>query len=1193
MAVPTVSTSAVSSKTSTSFNAGGNVTNDGGKTVTARGIIYYWSAWNNGYCSELSMSVKQGITSNGTGTGSFSSSVSSLPAGTHYYHYRAYATNSDGTGYGSIIQVTLTEVLTPTVRTNSVNNITYTGATCTATCLVGDSGHVYGVGICWSASTNPIINPGNPYYWYPNQKRDYGRSNWAMCNSKTYYQNSGELYSAWTGNTATLQITGLTPNTTYYVRGWAYEQETVGGVTTYYVGYGDNVSFTTLSDIPTLSTTAISNIGCGTASGGGNITASGSNPVTARGVCWSTGSTPTIANNHTHDGTGTGSFTSTLTGLSYNTTYYVRAYATNAIGTAYGSEVSFTTITGKASVSTNTITSITATGATGGGNVTLSGCSAVTARGICWNTGGTPTTGDTHTTQTGTTGSFTSTITGLTSGTSYFVRAYAVNSYGIIYGNQESFTTLVPYSNWFETTWDTTKTSVGSSNNNQVKLPLISVGTYNFHVYWGDGNDDIITSWNQAEATHTYASTGIYDISISGTCRGWAFRNTGDKLKLLEISKFGDLIIIDTTTQEGMFHGCKNMDITATDIPDVSTVTYFGNMFADCNNLVFNSSINNWDTHSMTDMQTMFYKCYKFNQPLSNWVTSAVTVTWYTFANCRVFNQSLNTWDTSNMTGFGAMFSGCWAYNQPMDNWDTSGANPVNDNNFYSMFQNCYVFNQDISNFDVSAGKNFNYMFQDARAFNQDISGWDLSNAQNMSYMFYNANAFNQDISSWNISGVTNMSYAFYDADVFNQDLGSWDFTNVSGSTLSQTFRYTAISRDNYDSLLYNWAHNDVATGVTFYLGQNYCDFISHNTLDTTKSWTFHDNGFSSSCPDISPSGLTGVLNANCGIDFTWTNNGIYDWLLLENYGSWNSVVSLAGDATGYTWNTPTPTSNIFRITGYIGTYSFNGASTPCEIPLELHNVIKKPAQCGGFGSGPGRIIWTVDNFITGHTYSFEVYNSKSELYYYQTGITANTQFYIYDVPPDFYTAIITDTTCGCSVNVGSTEATANNFYTVTGIQRLFITPWSATTSYNYYSNSDDDWYINGLDTLQFTSTKIKEYIDIADFWYEIRLNTASMSYSEALQKDQNGLTYNEQIAISIPRQDNAKWKQLVNILTQRYIVVFQDNHDNFWTCGYRAGMEVKSYSLNGNTYIITFIGPSVNKMLTAIDENYVKLHIL
>ncbi len=95
---------------------------------------------------------------------------------------------------------------------------------------------------------------------------------------------------------------------------------------------------------PTVTTVAISNIDKTTATGSGNVTADGGATVTARGICWSTSQNPTISGSHTTDGTGTGTFTSSMTGLEPNTTYYVRAYATNSAGTAYGDQVSFTTL---------------------------------------------------------------------------------------------------------------------------------------------------------------------------------------------------------------------------------------------------------------------------------------------------------------------------------------------------------------------------------------------------------------------------------------------------------------------------------------------------------------------------------------------------------------------------------------------------------------------------------------------------------------------------------------------------------------------------------------------------------------------------------------------------------------------------------------------------------------------------------
>lgn len=110
-----------------------------------------------------------------------------------------------------------------------------------------------------------------------------------------------------------------------------------------FAGCGDDETTAPDNKIPTVTSTVVTSITQTTAQSGGTITSDGGDEVTARGVCWSADSSPTTADNKTSDGTGTGAFTSSLAGLTPNTPYYVRAYATNSVGTGYGSAVSFTT----------------------------------------------------------------------------------------------------------------------------------------------------------------------------------------------------------------------------------------------------------------------------------------------------------------------------------------------------------------------------------------------------------------------------------------------------------------------------------------------------------------------------------------------------------------------------------------------------------------------------------------------------------------------------------------------------------------------------------------------------------------------------------------------------------------------------------------------------------------------------------
>jgi hypothetical protein len=191
---------------------------------------------------------------------------------------------------------------------------------------------------------------------------------------------------------------------------------------------------------PTVTTTAITSILGTSATSGGTVTDAGGADVTAQGVCWSTSANPTTTDSKTDDIADPSPFASSITGLTANTVYHVRAYATNSAGTGYGADVQFETDV-VPTVTTTAISLLLHTTATSGGNVTADGGSTITARGVCWNTSTLPTTANSKTTDAGTTGSYTSLITGLTKATTYHVRSYATNSVGTTYGTEVDFTT--------------------------------------------------------------------------------------------------------------------------------------------------------------------------------------------------------------------------------------------------------------------------------------------------------------------------------------------------------------------------------------------------------------------------------------------------------------------------------------------------------------------------------------------------------------------------------------------------------------------------------------------------------------------------------------------------------------------------------------------------------------------------------
>ncbi len=237
-----------------------------------------------------------------------------------------------------------------------------------------------------------------------------------------------------TGATYNIKIGGLAYATTYYARAYATSAE--GTV------YGEQVTFNTLPVVPTLTTAAVTAITGNAAVSGGAVTVTGGATVTARGVCIATTHNPVVSGTKTSDGNGAGAFVSTLASLSGNTTYYVRAYATNSAGTGYGPEATFKTLVDLPVVTTTAVTAVTKTTAVSGGAVSYDGGGTIIARGLAWGTTANPTTvGSMIDGGTGT-GAFVSNLPALTVFTTYHVRAYATNSAGTAYGADVSFTTL-------------------------------------------------------------------------------------------------------------------------------------------------------------------------------------------------------------------------------------------------------------------------------------------------------------------------------------------------------------------------------------------------------------------------------------------------------------------------------------------------------------------------------------------------------------------------------------------------------------------------------------------------------------------------------------------------------------------------------------------------------------------------------
>jgi hypothetical protein len=395
VSVATITTlSSASNITPNSAVMGGNVTSDGGATVTERGICYGTSANPTTANSKAAM---------GNGTGAFSSTVSGLTANTKYYA-KSYAINSFGVTYGAEISFTTLQVLPATVSTTAATGILATSAVLGGNVSSDGNNTVTENGICYSLTQNPTT---------ANTKLAIGSGTGAFSNT----------------------VTGLTAGTSYYVRAYA-----INGQGT---AYGTQINFTTtILMSPTVTTSAALNVGSSSAVLGGNVTSDGSVAVTERGICYSITQNPTTGDTKLAIGSGTGAFSNTITGLTQITTYFARAYAINSIGTSYGAQITFTTIqVNLPNVTTAAATSVASTSAALGGNVTSDGNAAVTERGICYSLSLNPTTADTKVTIGNGSGVFSNVITGLAQNSTFYVRAYAINSQGTAYGNEVTFKT--------------------------------------------------------------------------------------------------------------------------------------------------------------------------------------------------------------------------------------------------------------------------------------------------------------------------------------------------------------------------------------------------------------------------------------------------------------------------------------------------------------------------------------------------------------------------------------------------------------------------------------------------------------------------------------------------------------------------------------------------------------------------------
>lgn len=201
----------------------------------------------------------------------------------------------------------------------------------------------------------------------------------------------------------------------------------------------------------------------------------------------------------------------------------------------------------------------------------------------------------------------------------------------------------------FSSIWDTTKISAGSSNERQVKLPVVSSYFQSMTVDWGDGTVDNILTYNDSKLLHTYEKAGVYEITITGKSFGLSFNNGGDKLKIQSFNSWGGLELMI-----GGFHGCNNLNLSKVEgVPD-NKIRNLKGLFTDCTSLSTINNIHQWDVSDIPNMGGMFEGATLFNQDISAWNFN-VNIVLENFMK----GKSANDYDAGYYAGFLNKLASC------------------------------------------------------------------------------------------------------------------------------------------------------------------------------------------------------------------------------------------------------------------------------------------------------------------------------------------------------------------------------------------------------------------------------------------------------------------------------------------------------------------------------------------------------
>lgn len=340
--------------------------------------------------------------------------------------------------------------------------------------------------------------------------------------------------------------------------------------------------------------------------------------------------------------------------------------------------------------------------------------------------------------------------------------------------------------NPFITVWQTDNESIfpGPTDDQQILIPATGSFSYSWEELDADGNplDNTGSGEGEGHAIVTLPHPGTYRLEMipseENPFNQFSFQL--DAGKIIDIQQWGD---VEWDSFVLAFAFTDQLDITATDTPDLSNVTMMTGAFM-MSGIGEVPNMNLWDVSQVVQMDNLFNGAENFNSPIGDWDMSQVVATNGMFHNAHSFNQPIGNWDVSNVTDMSHMFRNALSFNQPIGNWDTGQVTTMSD-----LFFGASSFNQPIGDWDVSNVIHMFATFGQAVNFNQPLANWDVSSVIAMDAMFYNAESFNQPIGNWNTGNVLDMGGMFSVATSFNQPIGDWDVSQVvrMGSMFSHT----------------------------------------------------------------------------------------------------------------------------------------------------------------------------------------------------------------------------------------------------------------------------------------------------------------------------------------------------------------------------------------------------------------------